>query len=102
VLARRATEPVMRVLVVEPDPAWWRQFGVEAANIAHALGGLIVAVHHIGSTAIPGIFAKPVIDILLEVNDIDVLDRAVSERIRFIRFKSTTSKSRGIWHFGIS
>jgi GrpB-like predicted nucleotidyltransferase (UPF0157 family) len=68
----------MRVCVVAPDPTWKHQFDVEAACIADALGGLVVAIHHIGSTAIPGIFAKPIIDILLEVHDIQVLDARTS------------------------
>src|SRR6185436_9586865 len=40
------------------------------------LGNAVVAVHHIGSTAIPGIHAKPVVDILLEVTDIAQVDAA--------------------------
>lgn len=38
------------------------------------LGDEVVAVHHIGSTAIPGISAKPIIDILLEVREVERLD----------------------------
>jgi GrpB-like predicted nucleotidyltransferase (UPF0157 family) len=54
------------------DPDWTRQFDLEKTRILEALGrtgrgGVAWAVHHIGSTAIPGIHAKPVIDILLEV-----------------------------------
>jgi GrpB-like predicted nucleotidyltransferase (UPF0157 family) len=52
---------------------------VEAARIRSALGDLVVAVHHIGSTAIPGICAKPIIDILLEVDDIQMLEARSSE-----------------------
>ena len=40
-----------------------------------ALRGVVVALHHIGSTSIPGIFAKPIIDILLEVSDLEKLDK---------------------------
>jgi GrpB-like predicted nucleotidyltransferase (UPF0157 family) len=55
-----------------PDPDWARQFDLEKTRILQALGhaglgGVAWAVHHIGSTAIPGIQAKPVLDILLEV-----------------------------------
>ncbi|HEY7680345.1 MAG TPA: GrpB family protein, partial [Terriglobia bacterium] len=39
---------------------------------------IVVALHHIGSTAIPGIFAKPIIDILLEVDDVKGLDSRTS------------------------
>ena len=64
----------MKVHVAPYDPSWPTQFTTEAECIRAALGGVAVAVHHIGSTAIPEIFAKPIIDILLEVDDIQTLD----------------------------
>jgi GrpB-like predicted nucleotidyltransferase (UPF0157 family) len=42
--------------------------------VARCLGKNVVATHHIGSTSIPGIFAKPIIDILVEVADIATVD----------------------------
>ena len=68
----------MRVQVVEHDPAWKDAYQLEAARIAVLLGDLVVSLHHIGSTAIPDIFAKPIIDILLEVRDTRRLDRETS------------------------
>ena len=65
----------MRVQVVEHDPTWKAAYQIEAARIAVLLGDLVVSMHHIGSTAIPEIFAKPIIDILLEVRDTLRLDR---------------------------
>ena len=64
----------MRIQVVAHDPTWRRDFEAEAKRIARALGEIVVYLHHIGSTAIPGIFAKPIIDFLLEVDDIIKLD----------------------------
>ena len=64
----------MRIQVVAYDPAWRRDFEAEAKRIARALGNIVVHLHHIGSTAIPGIFAKPIIDLLLEVDDTIKLD----------------------------
>ena len=49
-------------------------FGDEAARLTGALGDVVAALHHIGSTAIPGIHAKPVIDMLLEVPTLASLD----------------------------
>ena len=43
-------------------------------HIQRALGDIVANLHHIGSTAIPNIFAKPIIDILLEVDDLAELD----------------------------
>ena len=60
----------MRVSVIAHDPVWKSHFEAEADHIARALRDMVVFPHHIGSTAIPGIFAKPIIDILLEVDDI--------------------------------
>lgn len=44
-----------------------------------ALGAVATATHHIGSTAIPGILAKPIIDMLLEVGDLDLLERKTAK-----------------------
>lgn len=62
------------VVVVPHDPRWRDSFEAEAKDIAAALGDTVVAVHHIGSTAIPGIHAKPVVDLLVEVRDLAGLD----------------------------
>ena len=63
-----------KVEVAPPDPAWSRTFEAEAARIAAALGDEVIAVHHIGSTAIPGISAKPIVDLLVEVHRIEAVD----------------------------
>ena len=47
------------------DPAWPDVFECEEARIAAALGGRALRIEHVGSTAVPGIAAKPIIDILL-------------------------------------
>lgn len=54
-------------IVVEYDPAWPRQFEAIAAVLADAMGALAVRIHHIGSTSIPGMAAKPVLDIDIEL-----------------------------------
>ena len=65
----------MRVIrVVAPDPNWQESYATEAARIMGALDDIVAAAHHIGSTSIPGIYAKPTIDILLVVDDLDALD----------------------------
>lgn len=64
-----------RPIVLAPhDRAWAARFAAEADLLREALGDALVDVHHIGSTAIPGIAAKPVIDILAVVRDLDALD----------------------------
>ncbi len=63
-----------RVEVVPHDPRWRDAFEAEAKHSAAALGENVVAIHHIGSTAIPNIYAKPVVDLLVEVRDIAEVD----------------------------
>jgi GrpB-like predicted nucleotidyltransferase (UPF0157 family) len=46
----------------------------EGARLAAALGPILLAVHHVGSTAIPGIMAKPIVDLLPVVTDLNALD----------------------------
>ncbi len=53
-------------------------FEVEAARLAPAFGATLLEIRHIGSTAIPGIKAKPVIDLLAIVRDIREVDRSTS------------------------
>ena len=57
------------VELVEYDPAWLEQFSHEAGRIATALGERALRIEHVGSTSVPGLAAKPIIDILLVVTD---------------------------------
>jgi GrpB-like predicted nucleotidyltransferase (UPF0157 family) len=63
-----------KIEVVPYDPLWRKAFEAEAKNVGSVLGENVVAIHHIGSTAIPNIYAKPVIDLLVEVKDITEVD----------------------------
>lgn len=67
--------------VTDPNPAWTTAFADEAARLRAALGSQVVDIHHIGSTAIPGIKAKPIIDMLLVVSQVESLD-AYDETMR--------------------
>ncbi len=62
-------------LVTPHDSSWKDRFEDEVPALRDALGPNALAVHHVGSTAIPDILAKPVIDVLVEVADISVVDR---------------------------
>lgn len=63
------------IRVVSHDPDWPARFDAEAERIAMAAGAAMARLHHIGSTSIPGIAAKPVIDMLLEATSLASLDR---------------------------
>lgn len=62
-------EPLTAIEVVDPDPAWPDAFDVVARRIRAALGDAVLSVEHVGSTAVPGLPAKPVIDVDLTVPD---------------------------------
>lgn len=58
-----------QIELVEYDPAWPELYAREAARIRGALGDRVVMLEHVGSTSVPGLVAKPRIDILLIVPD---------------------------------
>jgi GrpB-like predicted nucleotidyltransferase (UPF0157 family) len=55
--------PQRDIVLADYDPAWPKMFEAERARLQAAIGKWAVAIEHVGSTAIPGIAAKPVIDI---------------------------------------
>lgn len=64
-----------RVEVVSYNSNWKKMYKEESGKIKNILNDIIIDIHHIGSTAIPGIKSKPVIDILVEVKDIEEVDQ---------------------------
>jgi GrpB-like predicted nucleotidyltransferase (UPF0157 family) len=58
-----------QVTLVEYDPAWPTMYQRQADRIRSALGDRAIIVEHMGSTAVPGLLAKPCVDILLAVED---------------------------------
>jgi GrpB-like predicted nucleotidyltransferase (UPF0157 family) len=58
----------MRMIIIEPyDPSWPDAFQRIGQQIRQALGARVLAIHHIGSTSVPGLPAKNIIDIQLTV-----------------------------------
>ena len=55
--------------VVPYDPSWPTAFELESERVALVFEPILESIHHIGSTSVPGLFAKPVIDILVVVHD---------------------------------
>ena len=64
-----------RVELISYDSNWKDMYKEESEKIKDVLSDIIIDIHHIGSTAIPGIKSKPVIDILVEVKDIEAVDQ---------------------------
>jgi GrpB-like predicted nucleotidyltransferase (UPF0157 family) len=57
------------IRIVPYDPAWPALYEAERGRIAAALGARALEIHHVGSTSVPGLAAKPIVDILLVVED---------------------------------
>ena len=64
----------MTVIISEYDPAWPDLFVRERPVLEAALGACVEVIEHIGSTSVPGLAAKPVIDVLVGVSEISDVD----------------------------
>jgi GrpB-like predicted nucleotidyltransferase (UPF0157 family) len=61
-----------RAIVIDDyDPAWPARYSAERARILNAIGPAVRRIEHIGSTSVPGLAAKPIVDILVAVDDPD-------------------------------
>jgi GrpB-like predicted nucleotidyltransferase (UPF0157 family) len=73
---------MMRLIEVVPyDPHWRVLFERAARELVEVFGEEVVAIHHVGSTAIPNVSAKPIIDVLVEVRRIEKIDEFNPEMI---------------------
>jgi len=64
-------------LITDYNPAWPRQFELERASLSRVFAGTDALLEHMGSTAVPGLCAKPVIDIMLGVPDLALIEARV-------------------------
>ncbi|MEJ2666591.1 MAG: GrpB family protein [Deinococcales bacterium] len=86
--------PRATVTLVPYDPGWAERFATEATRLLETFGAEVAGLHHIGSTAVPALTAKPTIDVLLEVRDLS----------RFGRLRTAAERGGYAWHgeFGIA
>jgi hypothetical protein len=61
------SEPVVSIKIVEYHPRWPILYTEERARVVAQLGDMVESIEHIGSTSVPGLSAKPIIDILVTV-----------------------------------
>jgi GrpB-like predicted nucleotidyltransferase (UPF0157 family) len=61
--------------VVQYDSAWDEAFASEANALVHVFADVLSGIHHIGSTSIPGLAAKPIIDVLVVLRETATIDR---------------------------
>lgn len=75
------------VTVVNYDPEWPSNYARERGCIAEILKDNCISIYHIGSTSVPGLPAKPVIDIMAVVRSLEEVDRA-AEKFSAIGYES--------------
>jgi GrpB-like predicted nucleotidyltransferase (UPF0157 family) len=66
------------LVLAEYDPAWPAAFEAEAARLRAAVGAHVIAIEHVGSTSVPGLLAKPVIDVAVAVASERAADACVA------------------------
>jgi GrpB-like predicted nucleotidyltransferase (UPF0157 family) len=65
---------MVAILISDYDPSWPERFTQLARSVAAVLGPMLVRVEHVGSTAVPGLAAKPIIDLDVVVQPADVAE----------------------------
>lgn len=65
--------------LVSYNPGWVDKYGNEAAKLRDLFRGDLLGIEHIGSTSIPGLTAKPIIDMMVLINNHENADRYISE-----------------------
>ena len=62
------------ITAVSYDPAWPETFGQLGAQLRAALGGVALRIDHIGSTAVPGLAGKPIVDVQISVERLEPVE----------------------------
>ncbi len=93
------------IFLTEPNSAWKTWFSEEKEYLLKILpGNKVFSVHHVGSTAIKGIWAKPIIDILLETNDDNLLKEEI-KKAGYILMSETENRlsfNKGYTEYGFA
>ena len=96
------------IVIVDYDPQWPESFAKEKLRILDVLGPRAVAVEHVGSTSVPGLAAKPIIDIVVGVRDLAITFGECVRPLQGIGYEHIPMPSvwdrrffqRGIWRMG--
>jgi tRNA threonylcarbamoyladenosine biosynthesis protein TsaE len=79
--------------LAEHDPAWAKLFSAEAERIVEALGDLLVEIEHVGSTSVPGLAAKPTVDVAAGTTTLELPSDAV-RRLADLGYEDAGADSR--------
>lgn len=71
--------------IADYDPAWPHAFEAESARLLAEIGPYVVAVEHVGSTAVPGLAAKPIVDLLAGIRSLAEAPRCI-ERLAHLGY----------------
>jgi GrpB-like predicted nucleotidyltransferase (UPF0157 family) len=87
------------VQVAAYDPVWPGRFEAEQASLEQVLAPwLLGGIHHIGSTAVPGLAAKPVLDMIAGVRDLDEATAAINVLSR-LSYAHAPHRPRALWFY---
>jgi GrpB-like predicted nucleotidyltransferase (UPF0157 family) len=70
--------PSERIELVDHDPSWAVLFEQERDRVAGVFDGAVVGIEHVGSTSVPGLSAKPVVDVLIGLRQLDVSEAQIA------------------------
>jgi GrpB-like predicted nucleotidyltransferase (UPF0157 family) len=70
--------PSERVELVEHDPSWPNLYEQEAAKLRAIFDGRLEGIEHVGSTAVPGLCAKPIVDVLVGLEELELTDEQIA------------------------
>src|SRR5262245_37231903 len=76
-----------QIVVTDYNPEWPAMFEQERAKLDSALGSLALAIEHVGSTAVSGLAAKPIIDLLVAVHSLEEARSRCIEALRILGYK---------------
>jgi GrpB-like predicted nucleotidyltransferase (UPF0157 family) len=84
------------IVIVPADPAWPEEFRAIATRIRHAVGPIALRIDHVGSTAVPHLAAKPVIDIQISVANLrpEQPYRGPLEGLGFVAHSANVDRSK--------
>jgi GrpB-like predicted nucleotidyltransferase (UPF0157 family) len=84
------------IWIVDYDPGWPLHFAELGGRLRRALGPVAIRIDHVGSTSVPGLAAKPVIDIQISVTRLDPVDpfRGPLQRLGFVYRADNTERTK--------
>jgi GrpB-like predicted nucleotidyltransferase (UPF0157 family) len=84
-----------RIVLSDYDPAWPKLFEQERVRVADMLGSMVIRIEHVGSTAVPGLAAKPIIDLLVTVRNLPPIKQDCIQALKTLGY--TYLRESEVW-----